>query len=42
MNEKLNFIHSRRSIRQYTPETVDEQTIRSLLEAGMSAPSARA
>ena len=42
MNEKLNFIHGRRSIRQYTPETVDEQTIRSLLEAGMSAPSARA
>jgi nitroreductase len=40
MDERLKMIFSRRSIRAYTDEAVSEAEIRSLLEAGMAAPSA--
>ena len=36
----LEAIHSRRSIRKYTDETVAPETIKELLSAAMSAPSA--
>jgi nitroreductase len=39
MDERLNMIFARRSIRAYTGEPVNEQDIQSLLEAGMAAPS---
>ncbi len=40
MDERLNIIFCRRSIRQYTTEPISEADITSLLEAGMAAPSA--
>lgn len=40
MDERLKIIFARRSIRRYTGEPVSEADIRSLLEAGMAAPSA--
>jgi len=40
MNEKLNFIFGRRSIRQYTNQPVADEDIQAILEAGMAAPSA--
>jgi len=40
MDERLQIIFSRRSIRQYTDQPVGEADITSLLEAGMAAPSA--
>jgi nitroreductase len=40
MDERLNIIFSRRSIRQYTDEPLGDADITSLLEAGMAAPSA--
>lgn len=40
MNQKLNFIFTRRSIRQYVDRDVPEEMIQDLLEAAMSAPSA--
>ncbi len=40
MDERLQIIFSRRSIRQYTSEPVSEAELQSLLEAGMAAPSA--
>jgi len=40
MDDRLKIIFSRRSIRVYTGEPVDEADIKSLLEAGMAAPSA--
>jgi nitroreductase len=40
MDDKLNMIFARRSIRVYTGEPVSEEDIQSLLEAGMAAPSA--
>jgi len=40
MNETLNTIFTRRSIRSYTGEAIDEETIKLLLKAGMYAPSA--
>jgi len=40
MDERLNIIFARRSIRAYTGEPVSEEDIQSLLEAGMAAPSA--
>ena len=40
MDERLSIIFARRSIRVYTGEAVSEADIRSLLEAGMAAPSA--
>ena len=42
MNEKLDFIFSRRSVRLFTREPVSEAEIEAILQAGMSAPSARA
>ncbi len=39
--DALEVIFTRRSIRSYTDEPVSEEEIRTLLEAGMSAPSAR-
>ena len=40
MDERLQIIFSRRSIRKYTRQPVSEADITSLLEAGMAAPSA--
>ena len=40
MDERLQIIFARRSIRKYTPEAVSEEDLTSLLEAGMAAPSA--
>jgi nitroreductase len=40
MDERLNMIFARRSIRAYTAEPLSEADVRSLLEAGMAAPSA--
>ena len=40
MDSTLDIIFSRRSIRRYTGEAVTEAQIKSLLEAGMAAPSA--
>jgi len=40
MDPRLNIIFSRRSVRAYTDEPVSAADIQSLLEAGMSAPSA--
>jgi nitroreductase len=40
MDERLHFIFARRSIRTYTSEPVSEADLRSVLEAGMSAPNA--
>jgi nitroreductase len=40
VDERLNIIFSRRSIRAYTGEPVSDTDIQSLLEAGMAAPSA--
>ena len=42
MNEKLDFIFSRRSVRLFTLEPVSDSQIEAILQAGMSAPSARA
>lgn len=38
--ERLGFIFGRRSIRVYKPGEVSEQTVQTLLEAAMAAPSA--
>lgn len=40
MDKRLSMIFGRRSIRVYSGEAVSEADIRSLLEAGMAAPSA--
>jgi nitroreductase len=40
MDSTLDVIFARRSIRRYTGEAVTEAQIKSLLEAGMAAPSA--
>jgi nitroreductase len=40
MDERLEIIFARRSIRRYSGEPVSEDQITSLLEAGMAAPSA--
>jgi nitroreductase len=40
MDEKLKIIFARRSIRKYADKAVSVEDIRSLLEAGMAAPSA--
>ncbi len=40
MNQDLQFIFSRRSIRKYQDREVPDQMITDLLEAGMAAPSA--
>jgi nitroreductase len=40
MDQRLQIIFARRSIRQYTDQPVGEADIASLLEAGMAAPSA--
>ena len=40
MNEKLDFIFSRRSIRQFRDQRLDGGVIQDLLEAAMAAPSA--
>ncbi len=40
MDPRLGAIFARRSIRAYTERPVSEEDIRSLLEAGMAAPSA--
>ena len=42
MNETLDFIFSRRSVRQFTEEPVNDSQVEAILQAGMSAPSARA
>jgi len=40
MDQRLNIIWARRSIRRYTAESVSDADITTLLEAGMAAPSA--
>ena len=40
MNERLTFLFGRRSIRVYAPGEVDDATVKELLEAATSAPSA--
>ena len=40
MDERLDIIFSRRSIRAYTKDPVSEADIQALLQAGMAAPSA--
>lgn len=40
MDERLNIIFRRRSIRKYTDEPVSEADVEALLQAGMAAPSA--
>ncbi len=40
MPEILDIIFSRRSIRQFTPESVDHETLVLLLKAAMAAPTA--
>lgn len=40
MNQKLDFIFSRRSVRKYEDRAVPDQMIQDLLEAAMAAPSA--
>lgn len=40
MHEIINIILSRRSIRHFTPEPVDCETLKLLLQAAMSAPTA--
>jgi nitroreductase len=40
VNEKLDFIFGRRSIRVYAPGEVSEGTVTKLMEAAMAAPSA--
>jgi nitroreductase len=40
MPEMLDIIFSRRSIRQFTPEPVDQETLTLLLKAAMAAPTA--
>ena len=42
MNEKLDFIFSRRSVRHFTREPISDAEIEAILQASMSAPSARA
>jgi len=42
IDERLDFIFGRRSIRAYTSEAVSEEAVRKLLEAAMAAPSAAA
>ncbi len=41
MNDTINTILSRRSIRAYTEQSVEKEKILLLLQAGMAAPSAR-
>ncbi|MDD5086761.1 MAG: nitroreductase family protein [Candidatus Nanoarchaeia archaeon] len=41
MNEFLDFINTRRSIRKYKQGEISEEQIKQILEAGMQAPSAR-
>ena len=38
--DAFDVLHTRRSIRQYNAEPVDEATVRELLDAAMSAPTA--
>lgn len=40
MDDRLQLVFSRRSIRQYRPEPIAEADLQSLLQAGMAAPSA--
>jgi nitroreductase len=42
MDQKLDFIFGRRSIRRFKPGEVSDATVRTLLDAAMAAPSARA
>jgi nitroreductase len=40
VNSKLEYLFSRRSIRAYTPEAIEDGVVRDILEAAMAAPSA--
>ena len=40
MDERLEVLFARRSIRKYTDQPISEADLKSLLEAGMAAPSA--
>jgi len=41
LNDTLNVIFNRKSIRKFTPEIVDPETLILLVKAGMAAPSAK-
>lgn len=41
MNETLNAIYGRKSVRKFTDKTIEKEKVEALLKAGMSAPSAR-
>lgn len=41
MNETLKTLNERRSIRAYRPETVSEEQLNRILQAGLMAPSAK-
>ena len=40
MNQKLEYIFRRRSVRSFTDEQVTDAQVEALLQAGMAAPSA--
>jgi nitroreductase len=40
MDERLDIVFSRRSIRKYTDQPIEQADVESLLQAGMAAPSA--
>jgi nitroreductase len=42
IDERLDFIFGRRSIRAYTPQAVSDEVVQKLLDAAMAAPSAAA
>ena len=42
MNETINTLLERRSVRRYRPDAVEEEKLRAILEAGLYAPSAMA
>jgi nitroreductase len=41
MDPRLNLIYSRRSVRQFTGEPIEPETINELIRAAMAAPSAK-
>jgi nitroreductase len=40
MNETLNTLHSRRSIRKFTSEQITDEDLQTIIDAGLIAPSA--
>lgn len=40
MNDTLKAIHERRSIRSYSPQKIEEDSLKAILDAGINAPNA--